>query len=394
MAKRKRAKLKRNIRNFFLLTLLVVISVCLGWYLQRKDNIDTSEVVINYETIDTKKEYKTNLVMVGDALIHGIVYETAHKYANYNGYDFKPMLKHTKEIVKDYDLAYYNQETILGGESLGLSTYPQFNSPFEVGDAFLDAGFNLVSLATNHTMDNYQRTNGKTIENSLNYWKEHEDKILAAGSYTSFDDRDEVRIREVNGIKYGFLSYTTYTNGLIVPTGKEYLVNVYDKDLIKKEIERYRDKVDLLMVAMHWGTEYMTYPTEEQKSIAKYLSSLGVDLIIGCHPHVIEPIEYIGNTLVIYSLGNFVSSQVGVERLTGLMAAVDITKTEYHGKSKIEFSNILGTLLFTDRNNGYVVYPYHLLNDNILSGYKGYYEKYSKVVKAYSDKVSVRSLEG
>ena len=76
------------------------------------------------------------------------------------------------------------------------------------------------------------------------------------------------------------------------------------------------------------------------------------------------------------------------------MASVDITKTEYHGKTTLEFSNIMGTLLFTDRNNGYIVYPYHLLNDNILSGYKGYYEKYSKVVKAYSDKVSVRSLEG
>ncbi|MBQ8892575.1 MAG: CapA family protein [Bacilli bacterium] len=394
MSKRKSRKLKRNIRNFFLLTILVVVSVCIGWYLQRKDNVDTSEVVINYEVVDTKKEYKTNLVMVGDALIHGIVYETAHKYANYSGYDFKPMLKYTKEIVKDYDLAYYNQETILGGVELGLATYPQFNSPYEVGDAFIDAGFNLVSLATNHTMDNWNLTKGKTIENSVNYWKNHSDEILAAGSYTSFEDRDEVRIKEVNGIKYGFLSYTTYTNGLVVPVGREYLVNVYDKDLIKEEIERYRDKVDLLMVAMHWGTEYMTYPTDEQKSIAKYLSSLGVDLIIGCHPHVIEPIEYIGDTLVIYSLGNFVSSQVGVERLTGLMASVDITKTEYHGKTTIDFSNIMGTLLFTDRNNGYIVYPYHLLNDNILSGYKNYYEKYSKVVTAYSDKVSVRSLEG
>lgn len=88
-------------------------------------------------------------------------------------------------------------------------------------------------------------------------------------------------LNEVNGIKYAFLSYTTYTNGLIVPTGKEYLVNVYDEDLIKEEIARYRDQVDLLMVAMHWGTEYMTYPTNEQKEISEYLASLGVDLIMG-----------------------------------------------------------------------------------------------------------------
>ena len=390
MAKRKLRRLKRNIRNFLLLTVFVLTSVVVGWYLQRKENLKTKEINIEYEVVNTKKEYKTNLVMVGDALIHELVYKTASRYANYNGYDFKPMLEWTKEIVKDYDLAYYNQETILGGEELGLSTYPQFNSPYEVGDAFIDAGFNLVSLATNHTIDRGE----KAVLNSRSYWNSKKDQILAAGSYSSFDERDEVIVKEINGITYGFLSYTTYTNGLIVPKGKEYLVNVYDEDLIKEEIERYRDKVDLLIVAMHWGTEYMTYPTTEQKNIAKYLSDLGVDIIIGCHPHVIEPIEYIGDTLVIYSLGNFVSSQVGVERLTGLMASVDIKKTEYHGKTTIEFDNIMGTLLWTDRNNGYIVYPYHKLNDSILNGYKSYYEKYSKVVTAYSDKVSVRSLEG
>ena len=145
---------------------------------------------------------------------------------------------------------------------------------------------------------------------------------------------------------------------------------------------------------MHWGTEYMTYPTNEQKEIARYLASLGVDLIIGTHPHVIEPVEYIDNTLVIYSLGNFISSQVGVERLTGLMLSLDIKKEEYHGKTTISFDNIEGTLIYTARYNGFIVYPYHELNNNILSGYKSYYETYSKVVKAYSDKVSVRSLEG
>ena len=148
------------------------------------------------------------------------------------------------------------------------------------------------------------------------------------------------------------------------------------------------------MVAMHWGTEYVSYPTTAQKEIANYLASLGVNLIIGTHPHVIEPIEYIGDTLVIYSLGNFVSSQVGVERLTGLMASLDIIKEEYHGETKITFDNIEGTLLYTDRNNGFIVYPYHKLTNNILNGYQSYYEKYKKIVTAYSDKVTVRSLEG
>ena len=389
MKKSKKRKLKRNIRNLLVLALFVVISSCIGWYLQRGDSLDNREINISYQTVNTKKETYASMVMVGDALIHGTVYGTAHRYANYNGYDFKPMLEHIKERVKDYDLAYYNQETILGGTELGLSTYPLFNSPYEVGDAFIDAGFNLVSLATNHTIDKGERG----VLNSRNYWNQQAD-VLAAGSYSSFEERDKVVIKEVNGIKYAFLSYTTYTNGLIVPTGKEYLVNVYDEDLIKEEIARYRDQVDLLMVAMHWGTEYMTYPTNEQKEISEYLASLGVDLIIGCHPHVIEPIEYIDDTLVIYSLGNFISSQIGVERLTGLMLSLNIKKEEYHGKTTISFEDIEGTLIYTDRNNGYIVYPYDMLTDNILNNYETYYEKYKKVVTAYSDQVTVKSLEG
>ena len=389
MKKRKSKKLRKNVKNFLILTIFVILASYTGWFLQRNESLNKQKVVINYETVDTKKTTKVSMAMVGDALIHGTVYLTANRYANYNGYDFKPMLKYTKELIQDYDLAYYNQETILGGKELGLSTYPLFNSPYEVGDAFIDAGFNLVSLATNHTLDKGERG----ILNSRAYWNKQEN-VVAAGSYSSNEERDKIIVSEKNGLTYAFLSYTTYTNGLIVPKGKEYLVNVYDKEKVKKDVEAYKDKVDVIMVAMHWGTEYVSYPTTAQKEIANYLASLGVNLIIGTHPHVIEPIEYIDDTLVIYSLGNFVSSQVGVERLTGLMASLDIIKEEYHGETKITFDNIEGTLLYTDRNNGYIVYPYHKLTNNILNGYQSYYEKYKKIVTAYSDKVTVRSLEG
>ena len=389
MKKRKSKKLRKNVKNFLILTIFVILASYTGWFLQRNESLNKQKVVINYETVDTRKTTKVSMAMVGDALIHGTVYLTANRYANYNGYDFKPMLKYTKELIQDYDLAYYNQETILGGTELGLSTYPLFNSPYEVGDAFIDAGFNLVSLATNHTLDKGERG----ILNSRAYWNKQEN-VVAAGSYSSNEERYKIIVSEKNGLTYAFLSYTTYTNGLIVPKGKEYLVNVYDKEKVKKDVEAYKDKVDVIMVAMHWGTEYVSYPTTAQKEIANYLASLGVNLIIGTHPHVIEPIEYIDDTLVIYSLGNYISSQVGVERLTGLMASLDIIKEEYHGETKITFDNIEGTLLYTDRNNGFIVYPYHKLTNNILNGYQSYYEKYKKIVTAYSDKVTVRSLEG
>ena len=326
---------------------------------------------------DKKEEYKASIIMVGDALIHSNLYLDARQADG--SYDFKPMLELTKPITSKYDLAYYNQETILGGVGLGLSSYPRFNSPTEVGDAFIDSGFNIVSLATNHTMDK-----GETgVLNSLEYWNSKEN-IAKAGSYTSFEDRDKIRIYEKNGIKYAFFSYTTWTNGLETPQGKEYLNNVYSNELAKQDIEKVRDKVDVIIVAMHWGIEYSLGVSENQQEIANYLSSLGVDIIIGAHPHVVEPIEYIGKTLVIYSLGNFISDQVGIERLTGLMVSIDINKTVENGVTSISLDNLKADLTYTKSSYGrnFKVYPYSSLDNVVLPNYMEYYEKYKNVVKS------------
>ena len=330
-----------------------------------------------------------SLVMVGDALIHSAVYEDAYTG---DGYDFKPMLKEIKPLIKDYDLKYYNQETILGGTELGLSNYPRFNSPYEVGDAFIDAGFNLVSLATNHTMDKGEQG----VINSLNYWNSKDD-VYTAGSYLSFEDRDKPVIKEINGITYSFFSYTTWTNGLETPSGKEYLNNVYSPEKVKEDIDKVRDKVDVVIVAMHWGTEYSTSVSASQQEIANYLSSLGVDIIIGSHPHVVEPIAFIGKTMVIYSLGNFISDQEGVERLTGLMASIDIHKSVENGVSTIELRNPKAELLYTHSTYGkkrnFVVYPYTSLNDELLPGYRNYYETYKNIVLSLDSNIEMPSLE-
>lgn len=384
----KKNMLRKNIKSAFMLIFMLVLATLVGFYIQRKENFVNEYIDVVYETVDTKEVYTASMVMVGDALIHNIINT---KYKTGNGYDFTNMFKYIKPIVQEYDLAYYNQETILGGKEIGLSNYPQFNSPTEVGDAFVDAGFNLVSLATNHTLDGRYRYGDKAIINSRKFWDTKEG-VIASGSYTSQEQRDAIVIKEVNGISYALLSYTTTTNGLPVPKGKEYFVNVYDKEQVKKDIEAYRDKVDLLMVAMHWGSEYVHYPVKQQKEIAKYLASLDVNIIIGCHPHVVQPIDFIDDTLVIYSLGNFVSSQIGVERLTGLMANVDITKTVYHGETTISFDNVVGDLIYTHKKNKYVVYPYSKLTNNILNNYKNYYTKYGKYVTAYSDRVTMKGL--
>lgn len=388
-------KSKQKKRKIIVVILGIITIILLAAFFSFKANHQTKgeELVktTQEEKKDTKKEMSASLIMVGDALIHSSIYMDAK--TSTGSYDFRPMLEKIKPIVSKYDLKYYNQETVLGGVELGLSNYPRFNSPYEVGDAFIDAGFNLVSLATNHTMDKGEQG----VLNSLSYWGKQQN-ILTAGSYKSFEDRDRKVIKEINGIKYAFFSYTTWTNGLETPIGKEYLNNVYNEELAKNDIERVKDEVDIIIVAMHWGTEYSKGISDSQVEIANYLSSLGVDIIIGSHPHVVEPIEFIGKTMVIYSLGNFISDQVGVERLTGLMVSVNIHKTVEKDNTTISLENPEAELIYTysatyPRKRNFLVYPYSELNDDILKGYKEYYNTYKNVVLSKTDQVKMKDIE-
>ena len=334
---------------------------------------DSNEEKVVEKVKETEKTM--SIIMVGDALIHDSIYNDA--FIGNNQYDFKKMFVDIEPLIKDYDLKYYNQETIIGGKELGLSNYPLFNSPDEIGSDLVSIGFNMVSLATNHSLDKGERG----LNYSINFWNNQEG-VVTAGSYASWEDRDNIKIHEMDGIKYAFLSYTVSTNGLRLPEGKEYLVNVYSDELAKKDIESVRDKVDVVIVAMHWGNEYTHTPTYEQKRMAKYLSDLGVNLIIGCHPHVIQPIDYVGDTLVIYSLGNFISSQrsLGLAKIIGLMVGVDIVVDQ----GKVTFENLQSELLFTydNRYKDFKIIPFSNLNDEILNNYKQIREEYMNIVNA------------
>lgn len=380
----KRYKLKKNVLFVMILVLFGFTSIWIYHSCILKNNKTIKDKVIKIKEIKPK-EYKANMIMVGDALIHSDVYNDAK--TGDESYDFKPMLSITKPITRNYDLAYYNQETISGGTTLGLSSYPRFNSPVEVGDAFLDSGFNLVSLATNHTMDKGEQG----VLNSLDYWNKQKD-VYYAGSYNSFEERDKERIKEINGIKYAFFSYTTVTNGLSPEVGKEYLDNVYSDELVKNDIERIKDKVDIIIVAMHWGTEYYNGVSVVQQNIANYLSELGANIIIGTHSHVVEPVEYLNNgqTFVMYSLGNYISDQDGIERLTGLMMELTIKKIVNKDVTTISIESPKAELIFTHSNlnskRNFKVYPYSKLNNNLLPNYMEYYERYKSIVsERYND---------
>ena len=226
--------MKRKLKKKYKLLIFGLIIAIIGGSIIIFLPKNKSQFVISNKIIHNKEEVKEvwpkvstiSLVATGDGLLHNAVYMDAYN-RNTKTFNFDSQLTMVKDIISGYDLAYYNQETILGGEELGVSSYPAFNSPYEVGDAMIDAGFNLVSLATNHTMDRGE----KAVLSSVEYWKQHEDEVLAVGSYSSFEERDKVRIKSINGITYTMLNYTYGTNGIAVPKGKEYLCNVWPTDL-------------------------------------------------------------------------------------------------------------------------------------------------------------------
>ena len=408
----KKRRVKRRLKVGRLILVIVLgIGLALGTYFGIRYLLKSNnDKPINKPSEEEKeKVYTASVITAGDNLIHSSLYQEANKNANYSGYDFKPMYELIKPIVSNYDIKYYNQETILGGTELGLKSYPVFNSPYEVGDAMIDAGFNLVSLATNHTLDRGE----KAITNSVNYWNSKSD-VLAVGSYLSNEDRDKINIKEKNNITYAMLNYTYGTNGIKVPTGKDYLVNVWPctgnnpstdtkyqeyKNKVKEDINRVRDKVDLLIVAMHWGIEYTHIPTSYQIDMANYLSSLGVDIIIGTHPHVVMPITYINDTLVIYSLGNFLSAQetnIDYNTTVGLLSTVKITKhIDKDNNTSIKLSNQTNELIYTysKNNKDYKVIPFS--NPDIktyLSDYERVYNKYASVIKNMDNTIEVNSI--
>lgn len=410
--KRKRRKLKKGFKIFLVIFSITLISIISYIIIKpNKDNKTNSKPNIINKNED--KHYEASLIAVGDYLIHSSVYKDANRLANGDRYDFKPMISYIKEIVSNYDIAYYNQETILGGSELGLSDYPTFNSPYEAGDAMLDAGFNLVSLATNHTMDSGK----KAVENSCKYWQSKEN-VLTAGSYCSEEERNKINIKEINNIKYTMLNYTYGTNGM--PVANDYLVNVWPTDIdninnpekdtkyqaykkqVKEDIDKVKDKVDFLIVAMHWGVEYTHEPTAYEKDMASYLASLGVNLIIGTHPHVIQPVTWIDDTLVIYSLGNFISAQyqnkntcTNYKCTTELMTSLKIEKDIKNNQTSVKITNVENELLYNYYNQStwrnFKVIPFS--NPKIkeyLPNYKEVYNTYKAVVQKMDNEITVK----
>lgn len=306
-----------------------------------------------------KEDIRVSFLAVGDNLIHNAVYLDPYQQSadgwNYDAF-YEPILPY----MENTDVKNINQETPLGGRELGLSNYPMFNGPQEIGDAVVHAGFNWISQASNHAMDA-----GETaIMNQLAMWDAS--GVMHTGMNRSQEEADTLRIMDVKGMKIGLLNYTYGLNGLSTPDGKEYLVNVIDEEKIKDDIARLKPECDVMIASMHWGIEYQYTENEEQRKLAQLLSDEGVSVIIGAHPHVIEPVEFIASasgqqTLVYYSLGNFLSAQDSGDTMLGGMAKWEIVKDGKTDEIRIEHAQFLPTV--TQFNTAMQDFRVYLLKD-------------------------------
>lgn len=325
-------KKRRKVNGFHVVListccLLTIVLVCclslIGIRVMNKDITEKEQPKVLQKVEKKEKEMKGSssfsFVGMGDNLIHGAIYYW--QMLEQNGYNFDDIYELTNPYVQQADFAYLNQEVICNGEEYGLSSYPVFNAPREILDAVAHSGYDWLSTSSNHSMD----TGATGLLEEMNYLDKTYPEMVYTGTHTSQEDRDNYKVIDLNGIKVGLLGYTYGLNGYSIPEDMPWLIDVIDEDLIRSDMEKLNKISDVQIVAMHWGTEYVTTVTDEQAYYAKVLNECGVDVIIGTHPHVIEPCEiYHGekqDTLIYYSLGNFLSAQDTVAGMIGGMAS-------------------------------------------------------------------------
>lgn len=294
------------------------------------------------ETKTTPKESSKEVVQchfIGDLLYEQPYYDWIEDDSQDKGY---------YDLVKTYfqkdDLTIANLETPIGGKELGISGVGySFNASYEIGEQVASLDLEVVSTANNHANDR----GNQGIDHTLDFLKEKD--ILAVGTYYNQKDRNQGKYMTINGIKFGFVSYTYATNqtvsedsldkvGLFNRPSDRQMTQDY-KDLLTKEVTQTRENCDVLIAMMHWGTEFTYDISKQQEDVSKLLSDLGVDIIIGNHPHCSQTMEWINDkTLCMYSLGNFVSADPIVDRThqefknaynVSMMVSLDIVKENH-----------------------------------------------------------------
>ena len=325
----------------FILLGLFIFTQIRNWNYQTKLSKQTEEIlsantqdansteVSSTPEIDEPEPITFTLTAIGDVMCHNTQYWDAYQKET-NTYDFSYVFDDIKNNNKKSDISVASLETCFAGEERGYSNYPTFNSPDSLAYSLKDIGIDVLSTAGNHCLDMGFDGLSRTID-VLN-----KADISHLGTYKTQEERDKILFKYTKGLKVAFINYTYGTNGIPVPSDKPYCVNLIDKDLIKKDIESAKSQnADVIVACMHWGTEYQTSPNNEQKDLADFLFQNGVNIILGNHPHVLQPFEKRTVTLedgstqdgfIIYALGNFICDQNAENTRNSIILNLSITK--------------------------------------------------------------------
>ena len=368
----KHSQTSKNTKNLSKKVLcIIVLIVLLFLIIFFKDNfVNLFNSIFNTEiptssttSIDSKSNNITDVsssiepitftfTALGDTLCHNTQYWDA--YNKQTGiYDFSYVYDDIRSYTEASDITISSLETTFAGEDRGYSNYPTFNTPDSLATALKGIGIDIISTAGNHALDYGYSGLCRSIDVLNNAGLSH------LGTYKSAEEQEQILIKDVKGVKIAFINYTYGTNGIPVPSGKEYCVNLIDKELIKKQIAQAKEaKVDMIVACIHWGTEYRTTANSEQKELADFLFKNGVDVIIGNHPHVLEPMEKrtvtlddgtIKDCFVVYALGNFTADQR--EEITRDSAILNLTITKNSdGKISIDKVNYVPIYMYKNKN--------------------------------------------
>ena len=311
-----------------------------------------------------KRETRLSFLAAGDNIIHSSIYYDAEQRARgmegvrYNFWDI--YAGPVADMITAADISFINQETPIAGDEFPRNGYPNFNTPREAAYALVEMGFDIVNLANNHMID----VGGETgYRNQLDFWDSK--PVLHIGGFRNREDYDTIRIFKRDGISIAFLSYTYGTNGMTLPPGSEMVIPLIDPVEIRRQLILAQGKADLLFVHIHWGHEDWHVPNTQQIELAQLLARYNVDVVIGTHPHVLQPVVWLdrpdgGRTLVAYSIGNFISAQLNGRNMLGALLGFDIVRTV---EDTVQIENVKITPIVTHYNRQIRDISLHLFED-------------------------------
>lgn len=344
--------MKRIFRVLILLFIIILFIFLFNFFINKEsNNTENSQTISNNEKIaqqEIKPDITFTLTSIGDIMCHNTQYWDAYQKET-DTYDFSYVFENVKDYIAAGDISIANIETSFAGKERGYSNYPVFNSPDELVRDVKSTGLDIITTAGNHCLDMGYSGLSRTIDVLKN------NGIEQLGTYKSQEERDTIFIKDVKGVKIAFIDYTYGTNGIPVPSGKEYCVNLIDRNLIKKDIEAAKSQnVDMIVACMHWGDEYKTKANKEQEDLADFLFKNGVNVIIGNHPHVLEQMEKRTITLedgttqdgfVIFACGNFICDQNAENTRNSIILNLDITRHS-DGKVTVDKANYIPIYMY------------------------------------------------